>query len=160
MGQEQWEAPIYIAVGRQRPKGQLNWLVVGRHEMELPQASSQAFLKTAFSFLKVLKMVYSVLPKSREVILQTWLINQLKQHKHIMGRNCVHMYACMYVCMYVKSELCKPRSYQPPPALPICWECPECAGCRENATSNAPCLQALILASVPQSSFPSTEPLQ
>lgn len=39
--------------------------------MELPQASSQAFLKTAFSFLKVLKMVYSVLPKSREVILQT-----------------------------------------------------------------------------------------
>lgn len=37
--------------------------------MELPQASSQAVLKTAFSFLKVFKMVYSVLLKSVEVIL-------------------------------------------------------------------------------------------
>lgn len=49
--------------------------------------------------------------------------------------------------MYVKSELCKPKSYQPPPALPICLEG------RENATSNALCLQALILASVLKSSF-------
>lgn len=98
MGQEQWEAPIYIAVGRQRPKGQLNWLVVGRHEMELPQASSQAFLKTAFSFLKVLKMVYSVLPKSREVILQTWLINQSCKSVLRVPRMCWMQGKCHFQC--------------------------------------------------------------
>lgn len=82
---------------RQRPKGLLNWLDVGRHGMELPQASSQAVLKTAFSFLKVLKMVYSVLPKSVEIILHAWLIN-------IVGRNCVHAYACMYMYVCIQSQ--------------------------------------------------------
>lgn len=81
--------------------------------MEPPQVISQAFVNTVVSFLKVLKTVYSVFPKSRGVVLQVCLINQSDQKKsiHDSAWGDLRVYICMRVSVYVESEHCKPKSY-------------------------------------------------